>query len=112
MRKGFEILVAAGYSPEAAYIECIWEAKAIVDLIFAQGIDGMYSNVSPTARYGGLTRGPRVIDESVEGRMREVLEEIRSGRFAEELASGKSASAAHSRTLKGTGERLMRAFGE
>ncbi len=88
MEAGFLMLVEAGYSPESAYIECVWEAKAIVDLIFERGIEGMYAQISPTARYGGLTRGGRVIDETARGNMRDILDEIRSGAFAAELPEG------------------------
>ncbi len=58
----FETLVEAGYQPEVAYFECLHELKLIVDLIQKYGITGMYRRVSETARYGGLTRGARVID--------------------------------------------------
>jgi ketol-acid reductoisomerase len=88
MEAGFLMLVEAGYSPESAYIECVWETKAIVDLIFERGIEGMYGLISPTARYGGLTRGGRVIDETARGNMREILDEIRDGTFARELPEG------------------------
>lgn len=85
--KAFETLVEAGYKPEIAYFECLHELKLIVDLIQRNGIIGMYERVSETARYGGLTRGPRVIDDSVKERMKKVLEEIQSGEFAEEWFS-------------------------
>ncbi|MEM2856855.1 MAG: ketol-acid reductoisomerase [Candidatus Nitrosocaldaceae archaeon] len=83
----FETLVEAGYKPEIAYFECLHELKLITDLIQRNGISGMYERVSETARYGGLTRGPRVIDKNVKRRMKEVLEEIQSGKFAEEWFS-------------------------
>jgi ketol-acid reductoisomerase len=82
--KAFETLVEAGYQPEVAYFECLHEMKLIVDLIQKYGITGMYNRVSETARFGGLTRGPRVIDESAKSRMKEVLSEIQSGQFAHE----------------------------
>ena len=47
----------------------------------------MYSRVSETARYGGLTRGPRVINNDTKQKMKEVLKEIQSGQFAEEWNS-------------------------
>lgn len=80
----FETLVESGYQPEVAYFECLHELKLIVDLIQRYGITGMYNRVSETARYGGLTRGPRVIDADVKKRMKEVLSEIQSGKFADE----------------------------
>ncbi len=85
--KSFETLVEAGYQPEIAYFECLHELKLIVDLIQKYGIIGMYNRVSETARYGGLTRGKRVIDNSSKSKMKEVLDEIQSGHFANEWVS-------------------------
>jgi ketol-acid reductoisomerase len=82
--KSFETLVEAGYQPEIAYFECLHELKLIVDLIQKYGITGMYNRVSETARYGGLTRGKRVIDEESKAKMKDVLAEIQSGQFATE----------------------------
>lgn len=82
--KSFETLVEAGYQPEIAYFECLHELKLIVDLIQKYGITGMYNRVSETARYGGLTRGKRVIDGDSKAKMKDVLAEIQSGKFANE----------------------------
>ena len=81
---GFETLVNAGYQPESAYFECLHELKLIVDLMYEQGIAGMRYSISDTAEYGDLTRGPRVINEAVRAEMQTILDEIRSGAFAEE----------------------------
>src|SRR5687768_4181541 len=83
----FETLVEAGYQPEVAYFECLHELKLIVDLVHKYGITGMYNRVSETARYGGLTRGPYVMDDEAKKKMKEVLKEIQSGDFAEEWVS-------------------------
>jgi ketol-acid reductoisomerase len=85
MQAGYETLVEAGYAPEMAYFETIHEVKLIVDLIYEGGVANMRYSVSNTAEYGDLTRGPRVIDEGVRARMREILDEIQSGRFAREF---------------------------
>lgn len=87
VKDAFETLVDAGYQPEVAYFECLHELKLIVDLIQKYGITGMYNRVSETARYGGLTRGPRVVNEESRNRMKEILKEIQSGQFAEEWVS-------------------------
>lgn len=84
IQAGFETLVEAGYEPESAYFECLHEVKLIVDLIYEHGISGMRYSVSTTAEYGDLTRGPRIINDSVRAEMRRILAEIRSGEFAEE----------------------------
>ncbi|BDG58927.1 ketol-acid reductoisomerase [Caldinitratiruptor microaerophilus] len=84
IKAGFEVLVEAGYPPELAYFECLHEMKLIVDLMYEGGMASMRYSVSDTAEYGDYTRGPRVIDESVKERMREILREIQSGQFARE----------------------------
>ena len=84
IKAGFETLVEAGYQPEVAYFECLHELKLIVDMIYATGINGMRQRVSETARFGDLTRGPRVVDAATKARMKTILQEIRSGQFARE----------------------------
>src|SRR6266849_5210268 len=81
---GYETLVEAGYAPEMAYFECLHEVKLIVDLMYEGGIANMRYSISNTAEFGDYTRGPRVIDESVKVRMKEILAEIQSGQFADE----------------------------
>lgn len=80
----FETLVEAGYPPELAYFECLHEVKLIADLIYEGGISTMRYSVSNTAQYGDLTRGPRVVNESVKAEMKKILHEIQTGQFAKE----------------------------
>jgi ketol-acid reductoisomerase len=80
--KGFETLVEAGYQPEVAYYECMHELKLIVDLLHEGGLAKMHQFISETAKYGDLTRGPRIVNERVKNEMRRVLKEVQSGRFA------------------------------
>lgn len=84
VKAGFETLVHAGYQPEIAYFECLHELKLIVDLFYEGGIGGMYYSVSDTAEYGGMTRGPKVIDQETKKRMQEILKVIQDGSFAKE----------------------------
>jgi ketol-acid reductoisomerase len=84
IKKGFEVMVELGYQPEVAYFEVLNEAKLIMDLIWERGLTGMLLGVSETARYGGLTVGPYVIDDTVKERMRRAAERVRSGEFAKE----------------------------
>jgi ketol-acid reductoisomerase len=81
---GYETLVDAGYQPESAYFECLHELKLIVDLMYENGIAGMRFSISDTAEYGDVTRGPRIINDSVKAEMKKILGEIQSGAFAEE----------------------------
>jgi ketol-acid reductoisomerase len=81
---GFDTLVAAGYQPEVAYFECLHELKLIVDLIYEGGFARMHEFVSETAKFGDLTRGPRVVDAHTRKQMEEVLKEVKDGTFARE----------------------------
>ena len=83
----FETLVEAGYQPEIAYFEVLHELKLIIDMIQRYGINGMWRRVSETARYGGLTRGPVVMDKDVKEKMKKVLQAIQDGTFNEEWIS-------------------------
>ncbi len=84
IQAGYETLIEAGYSPEMAYFECLHEVKLIVDLIYEGGIANMRYSISTTAKYGDVTRGPRIITDETRAEMRKILGEIQSGRFAKE----------------------------
>ena len=84
IQAGYETLVEAGYSPEMAYFECLHEVKLIVDLIYQGGIANMRYSISTTAKFGDVTRGPRVITPETKKTMKRILSEIQSGRFARE----------------------------
>lgn len=83
IQAGFETLVDAGYPAELAYFECLHEMKLIVDLMYQGGIGGMRAGVSDTAEYGDYVSGDRVVGEPSREAMRTLLEEVRSGAFAE-----------------------------
>src|SRR5512134_676882 len=91
--KGFETLVEAGYQPEIAYYEVLHELKLIVDLLHEGGITKMHKYISDTAKYGDLTRGPRVVNDKTKKEMGKILKEIQKGKFAKqwiaENASGR-----------------------
>jgi ketol-acid reductoisomerase len=87
IQSGYETLVEAGYAPEMAYFECVHEVKLIVDLIYEGGIANMRYSISNTAEYGDYASGPRIIDESVKARMKEILDDIQSGRFVSQWMS-------------------------
>ncbi|MFH1250159.1 MAG: ketol-acid reductoisomerase [bacterium] len=84
IKAGFQTLVEAGYQPEIAYFECLHEMKLIVDLFYEGGIAGMYYSVSDTAEYGGMSRGPRLVNDDVKKEMKAILREVQDGRFAKE----------------------------
>ena len=85
IKAGFDTLLQAGYPPELAYFECCHELKLLADLIHDGGISYMRDQISSTARFGDLTRGPRLINPETRRQLREILSEIRSGQFAREF---------------------------
>ncbi len=103
VQAGFDTLVAAGYQPEIAYYECMNELKLIVDLLYQGGLEYMRYSVSDVAEYGDLSRGPRIADAHVRAEMKEILEEIRSGKFADELFSDDEAGRPHFAELRAEG---------
>lgn len=85
IQASFDTLIERGYSEDIAYTECLHEVKLLADLIYEKGLVGMRQAISPTARFGDLTRGPRVIDGHVKHTLNLILDEIESGQFANEL---------------------------
>jgi ketol-acid reductoisomerase len=81
---GFETLVKNGYQPEIAYFECLHELKLIVDLIQSGGMMKMWTSVSNTAEYGGLSQRDKLITEDTKKAMEKMLKNIQSGKFAKE----------------------------
>ena len=93
IQAGFETLTEAGYQPEVAYFECLHELKLIVDLMYEGGIAKQRWSCSDTAEYGDYVSGPRIIDASVKARMKDVLNEIQDGTFAQRFIDDQDAGA-------------------
>lgn len=104
VQAGFDTLTEAGYSPQMAYFECLHELKLIVDLMYEGGISNMRYSISNTAEYGDLTRGSRLINQSVRDEMKKVLSEIQSGQFADEWMTECDAGKPNFKKLEAEGE--------
>jgi len=83
--RGFETLIEAGYQPEVAYYECMHEL--------------MHEFISDTAKYGDLTRGPRVVNAGVKKEMGKILKEVQSGKFARQWIAESAAGGRKFRRL-------------
>jgi len=105
VQAGFETLVEAGYQPEMAYFECLHELKLICDLMYESGIAGMRFSISETAKYGDLTRGPRVINRGVKKEMKKILQEIQTGKFTRQWVREYKGGLKQYRKLLKRGER-------
>ncbi len=115
VQAGYETLVEAGYQPEMAYFECLHELKLICDLMYESGIAGMRFSISETAKYGDITRGPRVINAKVKAEMKKILKEIQTGKFVKEWVAeykgglknyNKLLAAGQKHSIEKTGARL------
>ncbi len=103
----FQTLVDAGYQPEIAYFETLHELKLITDLIQAGGIEHMWNNVSNTAEYGGRTRGKKIITKQVRENMKQMLEDIKTGKFADEWMSEKEAGMPNLKKMRKEGKEMQ-----
>jgi ketol-acid reductoisomerase len=92
VKAAFETLVAKGYSPEVAYIECLHELKIIADLMYDGGLHHMREGISRTAAWGSFESGSRIVTEETRRALEAILADVASGRFAkgwlEEARSG------------------------
>src|SRR6201992_4380036 len=83
VKAGFEVLTEAGYQPELAYFEVLHELKLLVDLMYRGGLEYMRYSISDTAEWGDYVTGPPIVTPAVKAAMKEVLNDIQSGAFAE-----------------------------
>lgn len=82
----YEVLVEAGFPPEMVALELYGsgEASEVFRQMARVGIVNQMQLHSQTSQYGTLSRGPRLLPEETKQKLREVLDEIRSGGFAKE----------------------------
>lgn len=107
VKAGFDTLVEAGYQPELAYFECLHELKIVVDLLHRGGLAQMRKAISNTAEYGDYVTGPRVIDEHVQDSMKQILAEIKSGKFADRFIKQHEAGGGEMAELRKENESLL-----
>jgi ketol-acid reductoisomerase len=88
MMSAVELLVGAGYPPEAVLVELYLSGELAYSLekIREVGMTRQMDFHSHTSQYGSITRGARYLglDAALKEKMGAVLEEIRSGAFAKE----------------------------
>ena len=110
--KGYETLVEAGYQPEVAYYECLHELKLIVDLLHEGGLAKMHKYISHTAKWGDLTRGPRVVNKATKKEMKKILGEIQTGKFARQwIRENKTGKKKYEKLLKKYGNHRIEKVG-
>jgi len=85
IQTAFNVLVEEGFQPIVAWYVCFYEVKLIVDVFHEKGFQHMYKAISETAEYGSLKIGNRLINDSVKAEMKNILKEIKSKEFYNEL---------------------------
>jgi ketol-acid reductoisomerase len=82
----FEVLVEDGFPAEMVALELYGsgEAAEIFHQMARRGMIRQMRLHSQTSQYGSLSRAERMLPEEARDRLRRALEEIRSGRFADE----------------------------
>ena len=95
IKAAFDTLVARGYAPEVAYIECLQELKIIADLMYDGGLHYMRTHISRTAAWGSFTSGERLITGETRRALASMLDDIESGKFAREWIDEARAGQTH-----------------
>jgi ketol-acid reductoisomerase len=95
LRRAYEVLVEAGYSPEAALLE-FYVSGEEAELARAHAFMGLFHQLtlhSQTSQYGQLVTGKPTVehDRAEKVRLHGVIEGIRSGKFAKDWASEQQA---------------------
>jgi ketol-acid reductoisomerase len=97
-----ETLIEAGFPPEAVLMEIYMSGELAYALqrFTDTGVVNQMDFHSHTSQYGSMTRGWRFADIDLKRRMREALDEIRSGRFAAEWQAEQRAGAPRFQQLR------------
>jgi ketol-acid reductoisomerase len=98
LMSAIELLVGAGYPPEAVLLELYLSGELAFSMekIRQVGMTRQMDFHSRTSQYGSITRGARfmALDGVLKEKMNVVLDEIRSGSFAQEWTSRQEQAAA------------------
>jgi ketol-acid reductoisomerase len=97
-----DLLLEEGYPPEAVLLELYMSGELSYTLakIAEVGMIEQTALHSRTSQYGSMSRGMRFMLPELRARMREGLDDIRSGRFAEEWIAEKEAGCPTLETLR------------
>ena len=102
-RECFALGVENGFSPELMVLELYasGEASEILGLMAQNGFFKQMAHHSTTSQYGTLSRAPRLLDDGIRARMRQILvDDIKGGAFAREWSQEQAAGAATLNRLK------------
>jgi ketol-acid reductoisomerase len=106
--KAADVLIRAGYPPDAVFTELYLSGESADYLQHASrhGLLMALKSASLTSQYGTLSRSERIDDLKLERIMEITLDEIRNGRFAQEWAREYAADYPRLKQLMKTREKL------
>lgn len=99
----FKLGVEHGFSPELMVLELYasGEASEILGLMARNGFYKQMTHHSTTSQYGTLSRAPRMLNEEIRTRMREILvNDIKGGAFVREWSQEQATGSATLAQLK------------
>jgi ketol-acid reductoisomerase len=103
----FKLGIEHGFSPELMVLELYvsGEASEILGLMARNGFFKQMSHHSTTSQYGTLSRAPRMVDDELRARMRDILlDDIKGGAFIKEWSQEQAAG---SKTLAELKEKAL-----
>ncbi|MEM3653682.1 MAG: hypothetical protein QW723_03105 [Candidatus Bathyarchaeia archaeon] len=98
----FETLIEAGYSPETVLLE-LYASSEIVEVMKGVIEHGLFKQLnlhSPTSQYGQLTQGKRLVTEETKAVLKEILNDIQTGKFMKEWSKEQSLGYPNFKNLK------------
>ena len=98
----YEILVEHGYTPEAAVMK-LYGSRELGEVLIEAARIGLYAMVekhaSPACQYGIHSYVRKLFGDDTRARVREIIREIKDGRFAAELVADQEAGHVRLRQL-------------
>lgn len=101
IRTAYEVMVENGISPEVALLELYASGELIETFkaVYSMGLWGQLKLHSTTSQYGQQTRGPRIAGPELKKVLREIMNDIKTGRFAREWTLEQMAGKPHFKML-------------
>lgn len=81
----FNLLIRNGIHPKVAYLECVHELAFIANLVAERGISAMLRLASPTAQFGGIRGGNKLLTDELRKNLEQLFSEIENGEFVRHL---------------------------
>ncbi len=85
----YKFLRASGISAEAAYLDCWFETRLIVETLIKKGPEKFFNLISPNALIGSEKAKDILFDKDYQEKLKNLLEDINSKSFFKEVENAK-----------------------